>query len=322
MRLNDTSSITLKIDLASWMTQSGRFSDIHDTGRDWIAATCPFHDDRHPSFAVNVDTGVYACQACGARGGFTNLVKHVEGHATAYDAELSLIVRFGNFVPATDEPLNLDFGDAEEETFVSEEAIKPMVCEYFRGRGLTFDTMGAFMLGYSAKSDAVKLPWFDAKHRLITIKYRSIVDKRFWYEPRITPGRLRRMLYGLHVGTTQRAPMLVVCEGEIDAMSVVQSGFAAVALGGSSLSKAQASLIRNHACSEVVVFTDNDEAGRKARAAIVDALVGTKRVSVVDWSLWTYEAKDANDLLVHNGEAAIRHVMRDRIPIGLSLKFE
>jgi DNA primase len=120
-----------------------------------------------------------------------------------------------------------------------------------------------------------------------------------------------------------------VTEGEIDAMSVVQSGFAAVALGGSSISASQVSLLRNSQADEIVIFTDNDEAGRKARQAIVDALVGHKRVSVVDWSL-NYDDgtlcvgddfKDANEMLMYYGAFLVRAMIDRRIPIGLALTF-
>lgn len=35
----------------------------------WRSALCPFHDDRHPSLRVNVETGAFRCMACGAKGG-------------------------------------------------------------------------------------------------------------------------------------------------------------------------------------------------------------------------------------------------------------
>jgi len=35
----------------------------------WASALCPFHDDHHPSFSVDVGGGGYVCHACGARGG-------------------------------------------------------------------------------------------------------------------------------------------------------------------------------------------------------------------------------------------------------------
>lgn len=36
----------------------------------WAWSCCPFHDDHHPSFAMNVETGWYCCNAshCGATG--------------------------------------------------------------------------------------------------------------------------------------------------------------------------------------------------------------------------------------------------------------
>ena len=38
---------------------------------DWATGLCPFHDDRHPSFSVNLRTGAFFCHtpSCGARGG-------------------------------------------------------------------------------------------------------------------------------------------------------------------------------------------------------------------------------------------------------------
>ena len=35
----------------------------------WRTTTCLFHDDKHPSLSVNIDTGSFRCFACGARGG-------------------------------------------------------------------------------------------------------------------------------------------------------------------------------------------------------------------------------------------------------------
>jgi DNA primase len=45
-------------------------------GKEAIAA-CPFHSpDRHPSWSVNVRTGLHNCFACGARGNLASLVSH------------------------------------------------------------------------------------------------------------------------------------------------------------------------------------------------------------------------------------------------------
>lgn len=327
-------NVPLTINVAAWMNEvhakSGRYFDGMrggGDGREWVQSTCPFHDDRHASFAVNSETGVFKCQACGVGGDFVKLVKHVEAHDTLLDAEQSLLSRFARFVPDVDEELTLDFDDGEEETFVDVDAIKAWADRpkydnvYLYKRGIWLETQRAFDVWFDLASQAAMFPWFDAHGRCVTIKYRSVVDKRFWYDPPVSAGRLKRLLYGFHLAKS--ADLIVVCEGEIDAMSVVQSGYSAVALGGSSISATQASLLRNSGASEIVVFTDNDKAGRKARQAIVDALVGHKRVSVVDWSLTAHNpAKDANDVLRGAGESFIAKMIENRINVPLPLKFD
>ena len=43
---------------------------LRGSGRS-ATARCPFHDDRHPSLSVNLETGAFRCRvpACGAHGG-------------------------------------------------------------------------------------------------------------------------------------------------------------------------------------------------------------------------------------------------------------
>jgi hypothetical protein len=35
----------------------------------WRSCCCPFHEEKHPSFAVRVENGAFRCQACGVKGG-------------------------------------------------------------------------------------------------------------------------------------------------------------------------------------------------------------------------------------------------------------
>ena len=43
-----------------------------------LVCSCPFHDDRTPSFNVNLDTGLYNCFGCGAKGNATTFVANME----------------------------------------------------------------------------------------------------------------------------------------------------------------------------------------------------------------------------------------------------
>lgn len=326
MRLSD--DLMLQIDVADWMRRTERFNDIqtHDE-RGWVSSTCPFHDDQRPSFAVNIETGVYKCQACGASGSFVNLVREIEAHDTLFDAEQHLIVTYGRFVPSVEEPLSLDFGDREEETFMTLPA-SVTKSEYLSSRGITWEVAKLFGARYALES--LILPWLDESGRCITMKHRSTVDKRFWYDPPINDGRLRRLLFGYHLA--KDAQMIVVVEGEIDAMSVTQAGFAAVALGSSDVTDARISVLRRAKAEEIVVFVDNpftdtqvkrrdgtkEAASAKARRVLVDKLIGYKRVSVVDWTLCS-GAKDANDVLVTYGASRLVDMIEGRVPCPLGL---
>ena len=44
--------------------------NFHERNDTWAIGCCPFHDDRHPSFTMNVETGWYRCNSthCGATG--------------------------------------------------------------------------------------------------------------------------------------------------------------------------------------------------------------------------------------------------------------
>ena len=36
---------------------------------EWRSTTCPFHEDRHPSLRVRLESGSFCCMVCGEKGG-------------------------------------------------------------------------------------------------------------------------------------------------------------------------------------------------------------------------------------------------------------
>ena len=63
----------------------------HQSGRA-LTVPCPFHEDRHPSFAIYPDTNSGHCFSCGWNGGIFRLVMDVKG--VDYDEALSIIRSF------------------------------------------------------------------------------------------------------------------------------------------------------------------------------------------------------------------------------------
>ena len=53
-------------DPAAYYAKEGQ--TFQGTG-EWRSTTCPFHEDRHPSLRVKLETGSFRCMVCGVKGG-------------------------------------------------------------------------------------------------------------------------------------------------------------------------------------------------------------------------------------------------------------
>ena len=99
-------------------------------------------------------------------------------------------------------------------------------------------------------------------------------------EPRYRfPSGFRKSLelYGLH--RCKRISVVLV-EGFFDTLKVVQAGFDAVALMGSTLSPHQSTLLLERFC-EGILLLDGDDAGRRATEHIANSLTPAIRTRVV-----------------------------------------
>jgi DNA primase len=48
--------------------------DNAQVGLNWISATCPWHEDEHPSFGINRESGGFNCYSCGEHGPWEKLL--------------------------------------------------------------------------------------------------------------------------------------------------------------------------------------------------------------------------------------------------------
>lgn len=59
---------------------------VSTVGRE-ISARCPFHEDRHPSFSINPQNGLWVCFQCQRSGNLEQLIESCEGGLGKLDAE-------------------------------------------------------------------------------------------------------------------------------------------------------------------------------------------------------------------------------------------
>lgn len=155
--------------------------------------------------------------------------------------------------------------------------------------------------------EVVEFPYFrDGKP--YAAKFRKAPNKDW----RSTPG-ISRGLYNEDVLKTEDGP-IVITEGEIDALSVMQAGYIrAVSLpDGWTVDGGKRDVLleaENQLKSSpfVIVAGDNDEVGESLPRAVANILLGHD----VRYAKWPNGCKDANDVLVKFGEAELARCLDD-----------
>jgi twinkle protein len=233
--------------------------------------------------------GSWFDHATGEGGGLLSLLETASGRS-AQALGQELLDAFG---PQITRPLKTTAGAAPAASPSLRNKcprLTPAGVAYFASRGLSEATVTLFRCGSNER--AVSLPAY-REGVLRFVKYRDIHEKRFYAEKGARP-----CLWGwqaLPRGTT----VLVITEGEIDAMSACQMGTPAVSLPqgageGRKLDWLEEEMGRLLSFERIVLALDNDEPGQQTAQALAARLSGAD-VSLVQWP---EGVKDANDLLV------------------------
>ncbi len=157
-----------------------------------------------------------------------------------------------------------------------------------RKQGYTDEEMRAsFLCGISQKSgraydmfrDRIMFPVFDTTGNVIAFSGRDVggQDARKYVNSSDTPAfQKRRNLFALNFAKNHCAEQLILCEGNIDVVSLHDAGFEnAVASLGTALTDEQARVMAKYT-KQIVLAYDSDEAGQRAthRAMGIFAKVG------------------------------------------------
>ena len=142
-------------DRADIVSTINRYVELKPAGRNW-KGLCPFHQEKTPSFNVNMDRQIFHCFGCGEGGNvITFLVKHE--NLTFPEAVRTLASELGIEVPETD---RRDRGETEKLFVALEEASRcfqeqlslpsgKLAMDYLEARGLDAQTIAQFELGFA-----------------------------------------------------------------------------------------------------------------------------------------------------------------------------
>ena len=285
---------------------------------DKLIAASPFRPDNTPSFFVRLEAkgeyaaGIWADSGAHGgeyeKGGFVQLLAYLRQESQEDTAQY-LLEKYGTGKKRAEKLVAPRL--ARRQTYRRLDVAKSVhVAEsrYLTRRGISADVQRAAKCGKPLLFNTpgyTALPWLNDKGEICNIKYRSTSGKKFFYERDAQP--ISELVYGADLYITHKGD-LIVCEAEIDALTWRTVGYAAVAVGGSTLNKKQADIIKRLPCATVIVAGDNDAAGAKLTKKALQLLRG-KRFKVIDYD--TLTAKDANDILQQYGAAQLAKLVEN-----------
>lgn len=180
--------------------------------------------------------------------------------------------------------------------------------DYWKRRGLSKETVDRFKLGYVAEWRHPKAPKAPASPRLIIptspnsylardTREQIPEEQRAYSKSKV--GSIQ--LFNKRALQTATKPIFIV-EGELDALSIIEVGGEAVALGTTTKSKALVELLKAQAPAQALIIAlDNDEAGQKASRELTEGLQG---LNIPCYSFNPCgQYKDANEALQADREA-------------------
>lgn len=245
---------------------------VHGMEDEWLVL-CPFHGDRNPSCAVNTKKAVFVCRSCGVKGSMRALREKVGGQAPDVSVSAA-VLRERLYGVLAAKPELPRYVDSWLERYSPDNG-------YWRDvRGLLPSTIERYNLRYDAVLHEAIIPVYWQGELRGVIRRRLGIPKKDanglplpkYKFPKNLPRR--ELLWGYDEASEQkpRGPIVrsrwfganpvVVTEGQVDAISVSETGVRAVGLGGIMLMKTQRLHLRRLSPTAVIIGLDNDVAGR------------------------------------------------------------
>jgi len=188
---------------------------------DELMAICPFHEEKQPSFSLNVERGVFYCFGCGESGNIYHLIEHVTG--LSYK-EIRKAIGEDEIPKYTLKELpkrelkTLSLAEIDALTLytkISYRLLKGEACvdptdrsvtiytDYLKQRGISMEAVEYFMLGANRYSflnlgkspkhqvwlhDAIEIDHPQGKEIVAILKAFSLINRRgsdYWFRPAI-----------------------------------------------------------------------------------------------------------------------------------------
>lgn len=261
-------------------------------GDEIIAMYCPFcnggtHKDKY-TFAINSEKGIYNCKRgkCGVTGTLFRLLK--------------------------------EFGEIEHELQQYKKPqtqLKPATKQsvaYLCSRGISIETQRKYKIATDASGNII-FPFFDENRNFVFSKFRpareiKAGEQKCWREKGTKP-----ILFGMNICVVDKP--LVICEGEIDCLSIAEAGVpnaVSVPSGTNDFSWLDCCWEWIEQYKKIIIWADNDIAGKEMQKKLI-AKLGEWRCYIVSCMY-----KDANEALQKKGKEYVAECVRNATEVQIS----
>lgn len=279
----------------------------------------PAHEDKHPSMSFDSRRNRCHCFSCGVDYDIFDVVaidtglsgKELFNHVyslynISVDYENSKNQTSSKSIPQPESKTKIDINKKSQNEnrenlteFFEKCHAAVEKTDYWKKRGLSKATVDAYNLGYWEEKRRFVIPTGDFSYNA---RATWEADKKERYlKPK---GQFE--LFNLKAIPLAEQPVFVV-EGEFDALSIIEAGGIAVALGSSSNLRFIEFLKSNRPKYPLILALDNDEAGRAGEAKLSEELTKIQ-IDFVDADI-TFGFKDANEALVEDRESFVQSVL-------------
>lgn len=188
---------------------------------------CPLHDDTRRSASLNVESGLWYCNACDIGGKATTLARQVREGINDINKESN---RKSEDKSESQRPF--PYNDNHVRTWQAAlHSDSALLDEFCSRRGLSTETVVEYEIGWDSKNSAYTIPIRDQQGELVNIR---------WYQ--LDPPDDRRKIWGVTGFNTptlypidhlsEAADEIIICEGELDALATWQQGFTTITRTG------------------------------------------------------------------------------------------
>ncbi len=224
------------------------------SGPNFILTTClnPNHEDRHPSFSINLESGAGRCFSCGFA-----ISSDYWNTGEMSEEELEEIERAQKYK-------KLKESYRQEEEKAPTIYLPPKDRDVESGwRGLcqdTIDKLGIYVCDTGAYKNRVIFPMNNYYGNVVAFNTRALGDEKPKYK--YSKGiKVNEIIYPMPAPTSY----IVLVEGIIDAISMAQDGIPAIMNFGinNTIGKKKVGMLLALGVETIYIALDNDEAGNK-----------------------------------------------------------